>query len=64
MNPFDILKNAQNFKDQFNKVQEDLKYLQATGSAGGNIVKVTINGQFQVQRVELDPIAVDPRDVP
>ena len=43
MNPFDILKNAQNFKDQFNKVQEDLKCLQATGCAGGNIVKVTIN---------------------
>ena len=64
MNPFDILKNAQSFKDQFNKVQEDLKCLQATGCAGGNIVKVTINGQFQVQRVELDPIAVDPRDVP
>ena len=64
MNPFDILKNAQSFKDQFQKVQDGLKDLQATGSAGGNIVKVTINGQFQVQRVDLDPVAVDPRDVP
>ena len=35
------------------------KYLLPSGN-----VKVTINGQFQVQRVELDPIAVDPRDVP
>ena len=64
MNPLDILKNAQSFKEQFQKMQDGLKDLQATGSAGGNIVKVTINGQFQVQRVELDPIAVDPRDVP
>ncbi len=64
MNPFDILKNAQNIKEQFSKVQEELRSLQATGSSGGNIVKVTVNGQFEILRVELDPIAVDPRDVP
>lgn len=64
MNPFDILKNAQNIKEQMTKVQEEVKQLQVTGSSGGNIVKVTINGQFEIQRVELDPIAVDPRDVP
>lgn len=64
MNPLDILKNAQNIKEQVTKVQEEVKQLQATGSSGGNIVKVTINGQFEILRVELDPIAVDPRDVP
>ncbi|MBP3417417.1 MAG: YbaB/EbfC family nucleoid-associated protein [Spirochaetaceae bacterium] len=64
MNPFDFIKNAQSIKEQLAKVQDELKVLQVTGSAGGNIVRVTINGQFQVVSVDLDPIAVDPRDVP
>lgn len=64
MNPFDILKNAQSLKEQFSKVQEELRTLRATGSAGGGIVKVTVNGHFEAQAVELDPIAVDPRDIP
>ena len=64
MNPFDILKNAQNLQEQFKKIQEELSRMEATGSAGGGIVKVTVNGQFQTQQVILDPIAVDPRDIP
>ncbi|WP_342606940.1 YbaB/EbfC family nucleoid-associated protein [Treponema brennaborense] len=64
MNPFELLKNAQSMKEQFAKIQEELKLIEVTGSAGGGIVKVTVNGQFETQRVELDPIAVDPRDIP
>ena len=62
-NPFEILKNAQNIKEQVDKVKEELKELTATGSSGGGIVKVTMNGQFEVVDVQIDPIAVDPRDV-
>ncbi len=64
MNPFDILKNAQSIKEHLAKVQDDLQDVVATGSSGGGIVKVTMNGQFEVQSVFLDPIAVDPRDIP
>ncbi len=63
MNPFDILKNAQAIKDQFGKMQEELKDIEVTGSSGGGLVKITMNGQLEVQKVEIDPIAVDPRDV-
>ena len=35
----------------------------STGSSGGGIVKVTVNGTFEVVDVQIDPIAVDPRDV-
>ena len=63
MNPFDILKNAQSIKEQFGQMQEDLKEIEVTGSSGGGLVKITINGQFEVQKVVIDPIAVDPRDV-
>lgn len=64
MNPFEMLKNAQSIKEQLGKVQEELEYLTATGASGGGIVKVTMNGKFEIQSVYLDPIAVDPRDVP
>lgn len=62
-NPFDLLKNAQNIKDQLAQAQEELKQITATGSSGGGIVKVTMNGQFEMTNIFLDPIAVDPRDV-
>jgi hypothetical protein len=64
INPFDLLKNAQSIKDQLSHVKDELKELYATGSAGGGIVKVTLNGHFEMQSVELDPVAVDPRDIP
>ena len=64
MNPFEMLKNAQRIKEQLAKVQEELEDLTATGSSGGSIVKVTMNGKFEIQSVYLDPIDVDPRDVP
>ena len=64
MNPFEMLKNAQSIKEQLAKVQEELEDLTATGSSGGSIVNVTMNGKFEIQSVYLDPIAVDPRDVP
>lgn len=63
MNPFDMLNNIQQMKDQLKSVQEELKELTATGSSGGNIVNVTINGKFEIISVRLDPLCVDPRDV-
>lgn len=63
MNPFEMFKNIQQMKDQLANVQEELKNLTATGSSGGNIVNVTINGKFEIISVRLDPVCVDPRDV-
>lgn len=63
MNPFDILKNAKGIQEQFSRVQAELAEIRVTGASGGGIVKVTINGQFEMIGVELDPVAVDPRDI-
>lgn len=63
MNPFDILKNIQSMKEQLGNIQEELAEITATGSSGGNIVNVTLNGKFEIVSVKLDPICVDPRDV-
>ena len=63
-NPADLFKNAQAIKEQAEAMQKQLKDVAITGSAGGNIVKITLNGQFEILDVEIDPIAVDPRDIP
>ena len=63
MNPFDILKIADAIQQQFKQLQEGLSEVSVTGSSGGNLVNVTINGRMEVTAVRLDPIAVDPRDI-
>lgn len=63
MNPFDMLKNIEQMKSKLGTMQEELKQITATGSSGGNIVNVTINGKFEIINLKLDPICVDPRDV-
>lgn len=50
-------------KEQLGNIQEELAEITATGSSGGNIVNVTLNGKFEIISVKLDPICVDPRDV-
>lgn len=64
MNPFDMLKNAKSMQDQFARIQEELALVSLTGSSGGGIVRVTLNGKFELLNVTLDPVCVDPRDIP
>lgn len=64
MNPFDLLKDAQAAKTQMEKLRNDLKSMSVTGSSGGGLVKVTINGQLEMLNVQIDPAAVDVRDIP
>lgn len=62
-NPLDLLKNADAIKAQVDKMQDELSNLRATGQSGGGLVKVTMNGKFELLDIVIDPIAVDPRDV-
>lgn len=64
INPLDFVKNLQQMQDQMKDVQEKLKDVKAVGASGGDLVKVTMNGKMEIEDIKLDPIAVDPRDVP
>ncbi|MDY3758775.1 MAG: YbaB/EbfC family nucleoid-associated protein [Treponema sp.] len=64
MNPFEMFKNLGAVQEQLKQAQEKLSEIRATGSAGGNMVQVTLNGKFEIQEIKLDPICVDNRDVP
>lgn len=63
MNPFDIMKNAQELQNKLGQMKTDIEQLTATGSAGGDMVKITINGAFAITDIRLDPICVDNRDI-
>ena len=63
MNPFELFKNAGALKEQLGNVQNQLEEITATGSSGGRMVEVTLNGKFEMLDRILDPICVDNRDV-
>lgn len=62
--------NISQLMQQAQKVQEDLKKAQAemaemeiTGEAGGGLVRVLMNGQYEVRKVTIDPDIGDDREM-
>jgi DNA-binding YbaB/EbfC family protein len=62
INPFEILKNVQKFQDQIGGIQEKLAALSVTGSSGGGMVEVDLNGKFEVLDVRISAEALADRD--
>jgi len=59
INPFDILKNAQKIQEQMGDFQEKLAVINATGSAGGGMVEIDLNGKIEVIDVRIAPEAME-----
>ncbi|MFP4362902.1 MAG: YbaB/EbfC family nucleoid-associated protein [Spirochaetia bacterium] len=62
-NPMELMKNLQNMQSNMNEMQEKLKDVTVEGSAGGGMVKVTMNGKMDVTDVKISEEVVDPEDV-
>ncbi|MET0515957.1 MAG: YbaB/EbfC family nucleoid-associated protein [Nitrospiraceae bacterium] len=66
-NPFgnmqNIMKQAQAMQEQMAKVQEQAAAKTVSGTAGGGIVTVTVNGAMQIVGVVMDPEVVKSGDV-
>ncbi len=54
----DLLKNIGKIRKDMEKVQADLKNRVVEASAGGDLVKVLMNGQQEVMKVTIDPKAI------
>jgi DNA-binding YbaB/EbfC family protein len=54
-NPFEILKNAQKIQEQFGNIQERLSTIGVTGSSGGGMVEIDLNGKFEMTAVRIAP---------
>jgi len=48
------MKQAQKMQDDLRKAQEQMAREEVTGEAGGGLVKVTMNGNHEVRRVDID----------
>jgi len=59
-----LLDQARQVKEEMQKEQERLAQKIVTGTSGGGMVIVTANGKGEIQKVQIDKQAVDPRDVP
>ena len=62
INPFDILKNAQMIQEQMGVFQEKLGEIVITGSAGGGMAEIEMNGKMEVLAVRISPEAMDGED--
>lgn len=51
----DLMKKAQRMQEDMKNAQERLAKEEVVGESGGGMVKITMNGQHQVKRVEIDP---------
>lgn len=58
-----MLKDPQAIQRQALEAQAKMAAVSAVGSAGGGMVKVTLNGAMDLLAVELSPEAVDPADL-
>lgn len=62
-NPADLMNNIKNMQSQMKDVQSKLHTISAEGSSGGGLVKIVMNGEMIVQKITIDPICVDQRDI-
>lgn len=58
-----LMKQAQKMQQEMAKSQEELKSKEFEVSSGGGMVKLTMNGEYEIQSLKIDPEAVDPNDV-
>jgi DNA-binding YbaB/EbfC family protein len=60
MNPKQLMKQVAQMQEQMQRKMQDLR---VEGSAGGGMVKATMNGSKELLAVAIDKEAVDPNDV-
>lgn len=53
-----LMQQAQKMQEKMQEAQEEIAGMEVTGSAGGGMVTVTMNGRHEVQRVAIDDSVV------
>ena len=57
-----MLKQAQEFQSKMAGMQEEIADMNVTGSSGGGMVQVTLNGKGEARKLKIDPALVTPDD--
>jgi len=58
-----MMKQAQKMQADMARVQEELTEATVEASVGGGAVKAVMTGDLKLERIVIDPAAVDPDDV-
>ncbi|VAW41768.1 Nucleoid-associated protein YaaK [hydrothermal vent metagenome] len=58
----DLMKHARQFQEKLAQVQEELAARMVTGTAGGGMVTVTVNGRGELVGLAIEPEVIDPDD--
>ena len=58
-----LMEQAREWSGRMQQIQEQLKARTVDATVGGGMVRCEVNGQLEVVKIEIDPRAVDPRDV-
>ena len=54
MNNFnDMLSRAKEMQEKMREVQDKIKKIQVEGSAGGNLVRVTLSGDYEIKSIDI-----------
>lgn len=64
MNLHDLLKNfsLQDLQSQMEHMQDSLKHITVTGSSGGEMVTIEMNGSMQITNLFIDPELIKEQD--
>lgn len=58
----DLIKQAQEIQTRLAQVQQVLASKSVEGSAGGGMVRVSVNGQLALSSIKVDPAVVNPQE--
>ena len=58
-----IMKQAQEMQDKMAQMQDRLSAEEVTGQAGGGMVRVTLNGKYEMRKIKIDPSLAGSDDV-
>ena len=52
-----MISKAKKIQEQMKEVQENLKKIEVEGTAGGNLVKVVLKGDYEMKSISVNPEA-------
>ncbi|MCZ2328071.1 YbaB/EbfC family nucleoid-associated protein [Bartonella sp. F02] len=59
----DMMKKAKEVQEKMQQLQRDLVHLEITGTSGGGLVNVILNGQGDMKGIKIDPSLIKPEEV-
>ena len=58
-----MMKQAQQMQSKMAEMQASMETIEVTGSSGGGLIKVTLNGKSEVRGIKIDPSLLDANEI-